>query len=210
LTVEARDVRRLLADPRAVCERLGLTERAQRQARGLLVRCPWHADRTPSCSVRQADDGTIAVRCHGCGATGDVLHLVAAVAGLDVRRDWRAVLARAVELAGTTLDGPRPSVPLPPRPPERTYPPGDEVAALWAACSPVTDDAEVSAWLRSRGLDPGRVEDADLARALPPGAALPQWARYWSGTRVEVGYRSGGGGRREKGSRGSRGRGRAT
>lgn len=69
------------------------------------------------------------------------------------------------------------------------YPPRDEVAALWAACRPVTDDAEVTAWLRSRGPDPGTVEDRDLARALPLEASLPRWARYQGRTWTETGHR---------------------
>jgi hypothetical protein len=49
---------------------------------------------------------------------------------------------------------------------------------LWAACGPVTKDPEVAAWLRSRALEPAEVEARDLARALPPGAAVPSWARF--------------------------------
>ncbi len=41
--------------------------------RQAIVPRPWHRDCTPSCSVRLAKDGTIAVRCHACGATGDAL-----------------------------------------------------------------------------------------------------------------------------------------
>jgi hypothetical protein len=44
----------------------------------------------------------------------------------------------------------------------------------------------VSAWLKSRGLEAATVEDLDLARAIPPSATLPGWARFagkaWNGT----------------------------
>lgn len=56
-------------------------------------------------------------------------------------------------------------------------PPADEVATLWAGAVPVLDDAEVSDWLRRRGLDPEDVELHDLVRALPPKTKVPTWAR---------------------------------
>ena len=59
----------------------------------------------------------------------------------------------------------------------RPRPPAAEVTALWEGCRPVTRDAEVAGWLRSRALDPAVVADRDLARALPTGLPLPSWAR---------------------------------
>lgn len=191
--IDARDLRRapLIADPRALCEALGLADGAQRQGGGLLVRCPAHADRTPSCSVRRGADGTVAVRCFGCDFSGDALGLIAAVAGLEIRRDFPAVVARAAELSGVVDGGrwvPPPRPTTPPEPP-REYPPTGELAALWDACRPVTDDAEVAAWLRSRALDPADLEARDLARALSLGAQLPRWARGAGQRWTEGGYR---------------------
>lgn len=180
----AGDLRRRLADPRRLVELLGLQEGARPQSHGVLVRCPAHADRTPSCSVRVAADGTIACRCFACDWSADALGLVAVAHGLDVRRDFPRVLDLAGELAGAE--------PLPPRqapPPPRAYPPQPEVAALWAASLPVVDDVEVTAWLRSRGVDPGGV-GRDLARALPRTAPLPSWARSYVGTWPAAGYRA--------------------
>ena len=51
------------------------------------------------------------------------------------------------------------------------------MAELWNACGDVYDDGEVSAWLAYRGLDPAKVSDLNLARALPPTGSLPAWAR---------------------------------
>ena len=176
----ARELRAALVDAREVCRRLGLDEGAQPQARGVLIRCPWHADRTPSCSVREASDGTIAVKCHGCDRSGDVLHLVAAVHGLDVRRDFTEVLNRAGELAGDARGDAlvRPRMPPREREPERTYPPADELACLWNQGGSVVADPEVAACLRGRGLDADHVHRLDLARALPVRAAVPAWASY--------------------------------
>jgi hypothetical protein len=185
------ELRALLADPREVCRRLGLDDGARTQTRGLLVRCPWHSDRTPSCSVREAEDGTIGVKCFGCGRTGDVLHLVAAAHDLDLGRDFPAVLRAAAEVAGVRLEntplhsGKR----LRQAPPPRDYPPSGEVASVWAACSPVLDDPEVARWLRWRGLDPEAVDLLGLARALPASISLPRWARLEGRDWTAAGYR---------------------
>lgn len=53
----------------------------------------------------------------------------------------------------------------------------DEVMSLWTRCRPVLDDREVAAWLESKSIEPVRVDDANLARALPRGRVLPAWAR---------------------------------
>jgi len=96
-----RDVRRALSDPVKLCAALGLVERwTQRQAGGVTIRCPWHDERNPSCSVTRAADGTVRARCFACGASGDALTLVARIHGLDVRRDFRGVLAVAATIAG--------------------------------------------------------------------------------------------------------------
>ena len=156
---DALELRHRLNDAREVCAMLGLLEGAKPQARGLLIRCLWHEDQTPSCSVRQAADGTLAVHCFGCAASGDVLSLVAGAHQLDVRREFAEVLRVATDLAGgpptsdvTSIKAKRSA----PNPPQR-YPPADEVGSVWAACTPVTLDAQVSVWLRSRALDPGAV-----------------------------------------------------
>lgn len=113
----AKTIRHALTDARAVVERLGLTNgpsSMRRQPRGVTIRCPWHDEHTPSCSVRLADDGTIAVNCFGCGKTGDVLTLIAHARGFDLTRDFRDVLRAGAELAGlwsviTELEAPRTS-----------------------------------------------------------------------------------------------------
>jgi hypothetical protein len=191
---QAADVRAALTDAREVCRVLGLDEAARPQARGLMIRCPWHEDRTPSCSVREAGDGTIAVKCHGCGASGDVLHLLAVARGLDITADFPEVLKQAAELAGMSPDSGRPPRVTAQRPQPRShepeYPPTDQVAAIWAASRPVDADAEVATWLRSRGLDPAVVEEMGLARALPVDVELPGWARFQGRPWNAIGYRA--------------------
>lgn len=61
---------------------------------------------------------------------------------------------------------------------ERRPPNPGEVMELWCACASVLEDAEVSAWLRARKIDPVRVDADNLALALPKGAReLPRWAK---------------------------------
>ncbi len=98
------DLRRRLSDPAHVVGLLGLGSGARRQAGGgLMIACVWHEDRTPSLSIRVGRDGTIACCCHACGARGDVLHLVAAVHGLDIGREFSRVVAVAAELCGVEM-----------------------------------------------------------------------------------------------------------
>ena len=181
-------VRARLSSPQRVCSALGLLDgyRPGRQAGGgLLIRCPSHRERTPSCSVTLGTDGTVRAHCFGCGWGGDVIALVAAARGLDVRRDFKLALREAAELAGLHIEAgatPRGSRRLPAPPPATpapppAYPPAGEVAALWDACVPVTDDAQVAMHLEGRSLPPDVVALFDLARALPPSAAVPTWAR---------------------------------
>ena len=53
-----------------------------------IARCPAHDDRSPSLSIREADDGRVLLHCHcGCGAI-DVLHAVGAT--------WRDVFPEKI------------------------------------------------------------------------------------------------------------------
>jgi hypothetical protein len=174
-------IKAALSDPCDVAARLGLMEGARRQAGGIHVKCPGHDESGPSCSLTRGRDGTLRVVCfgNGCGLSGDVFCLIAAVERLDVGRDFAAVLRRAIDLAGVDLERrpwtPRPrSRPPAPKPP----PPVNEVRALWDACRPCAADADVAAWLRSRAVDPELVDRLGLARALPVGLTGSRWTSY--------------------------------
>lgn len=198
VTDHAREIRLALKEPTGLCSALGLMKGATRQAGGVIVCCPAHADRTPSCSVRIGPDGTIAVKCHGCGFSGDALSLIAKVHGFSVKGQFKEVLLAAAELAGlhTVLDelnGHKPyekrDLPPPAQlPPERVYPPISEVAALWAGCGPVTKDAAATRHLAERKLNPSEVERFDLARVIT-NQRLPHWASYQSGSWRSSGHR---------------------
>ena len=183
------DVRRALTDPLRVAE--GLALKPRRSARGVQFCCPVRAEKTPSCSLTKGPDGTLRVRCFGCGWTGDVLHLVAAAHQLDPRSDFREVLATACELAGmrdeasSVRDGkPAPERerrPLPPPEPERDYPPIGDVLGLWQTARPLLEDEPAAVYLALRGIRPDLVQQLELARSLLPEtheSRLPGWARF--------------------------------
>lgn len=186
----ARELRARLVDPIGVAESLGLGDGARRQARGVMIRCPWHIERTPSCSITLGPDGALRAHCFGCGQGGDVLHLVAAARGLDTDRDFKRVLHEAAELAGAPLDdsGPRRPARVSAAPPS-CRPPAAEVAELWASCRAVYDDLDLRRALLDRAIDPGHVTDRDLARALPSSGRLPTWARLGRRSWTDLGNR---------------------
>jgi len=158
---DVAEVRARLADPKAVVTALGLERGATRQPRGLMVCCPSHGDRTPSCSVRVGRDGTVQVKCFACDFAGDVFALVAAVHGLTLPGDFRRALEIAADLANVDLgDQARERAPIPPRPPV----PASEVPLDAATFDAIATDllqrcpldgpdgAAVAAYLRERGL----------------------------------------------------------
>jgi hypothetical protein len=183
------DVKRVLTDPKAVTNRLGLKSR--RSSRGVQILCPVHGEKNPSCSVIRGREGTLQVTCFSCKWTGDVLALVAAVNGLDLRSDFREVLATTAELAGmhdearAVRDGkPPPERERPPAPvpePERDYPPADEVRALWETARPLLEDEPAAVCLLGRRIMPDVVTALDAVRALLPEthpSRIPEWARF--------------------------------
>lgn len=195
----AGQVRQALTDPQHLCNELGLLQgyRPVRQAGGLLIRCPAHGDRTPSCSVTLGPDRTIRIRCFSCDLAGDALHLIAIAAGLNPHQNFRRILDLGAQIGGIHLQdlSERPLTrsvepPRPPDPPaERLYPPNEEVLELWRRCLPVDQAPDIATGLAGRGLDASLVARFDLGRALPPEGNLPRWARYQGRTWAQTGHR---------------------
>jgi hypothetical protein len=194
----ARELRRSLTDVATLCSRLGIA--CKREGAGFKAHCPWHEEHSPSCSIRIGPDGTISIRCHGCGVGGDALSLIAIAHRLDVKRDFREVLRIAVDLAGRwdlrdDVDAPRQPTQIPTRAlaramlPERDYPPVDEVSAVWKAAGYVADDAGARTMLEGRALDVEAIDERSLARVLPSSAGLPRWARFAGQSWTEIGHR---------------------
>ncbi|MRG94635.1 toprim domain-containing protein [Polyangium spumosum] len=106
IPMPAAELKRALTEVPAICKELGLHNGARVQQQGLLVLCPWHAEKNPSCSVTLAPDGSVRVKCFACGASGDVFALIAQVRGLDVTKQFGAVLAEGRRIAaGATTAG---------------------------------------------------------------------------------------------------------
>lgn len=196
-----RDVRNGLLEPTKLVEALGLAKGAQRQGGGgVLICCPVHGERHPSCSVTRGPDGTIRVRCFACDFSADAIGLVAQVLGLPTRGDgFRETLAEAAALGGllsladelrggkTTERRERPPAPAPE--PPAPYPDPLEVTALWEQAGPAGDDVLASGYLVARRIDPDAVDRLRLARALRDGQELPDWARFHGQSWLETGHR---------------------
>lgn len=198
----AREIRESFREPRTLVVALGLKQdpkhRAQSSAK---VLCPIHAERTASCSVTNGPDGTVRFRCFGCDASGDALTLIAAARSLNLKSQFREVLAVACELGGlwsqlAELQGENPGAPRPapaPRPelaplPDRTYPEAASLEAFWDTSTTVATSGPALAEFERRKVDPGAVARADLARIIPP-RGLPRWARYQGKNWNETGHR---------------------
>lgn len=123
--------------------------------------------------------------CHQCDASGDALDLVRHVHGEGAREWVERFLVLPVSRGGRVgVDRPAKAAKKPAPPP---FPPAADVEALADACGPTADDEGVSRWLRSRGLDPARVDAlGGMVVALPEGAPCPPFAhvgkrpRAWS------------------------------
>ncbi len=163
---EIERLRSSLTDARAIAIALGLGHNMQSQTNGVTVPCPWHPDRTPSCSLRLTDHGLVA-HCFACGASGDIFTFVAKVSDLDVKTDFVAVIEIAKQLAGNMPVASPPPAPTPERKPLAHY---AEIAAFVLRAFPVTDDVEVAAYVKSRGVLAEAI--ADCWAALPTTASL--------------------------------------
>lgn len=137
-------------------------------------------------------DGT-GWRCHQCDASDTAFGLVPfAVVGRAYGScsDSQKANVRAwcCDFLGLPSDGrppahwkprpaPAPRIPKPPR-----HLPSDDLAALWGACSPVTEHSDVCAWMTDERpkngharLDPASIARLDAARVAPI-EQLPTWA----------------------------------
>jgi DNA primase len=97
---DAAEFKQRLSDIPALIEALGLGEGAQPQKDGLVIRCPFHDDHNPSCSVFAADGG-LGFKCFACPAKGDALSLIAKVNALDIKADFGKVMKIATAIADT-------------------------------------------------------------------------------------------------------------
>lgn len=165
-------IRARLADPRDVARRLGFDRVDRQRGDGVLVCCPAHAERTPSCSLTRSG-GSLRVKCHGCGWGADVFGLIAKVKGMDHVSDFPRVLAVGAALADMAPP------PLAPCPQSLPPPISDDlfaiiVSRLLGLC-PLRHCADVAAYLGRRGIADEAARD--LWGALPaPVARLDRYS----------------------------------
>lgn len=169
----ARELRRepLACDPAELCRLLNLDQRMVRQPRGVIVCCPAHDDRNPSCSVRIANDDTLAVKCQSCGWSADAIGLIEKVHGVgfvDAIAELARMTGRYDLLENGASREPRPRPPLrivPPETPALADVRFHEIATWLIENCPLNEAPDVAAYLDSRGI---------LADAQGTGcAALP-------------------------------------
>lgn len=184
----AAELRRsaLLGNPRRLCGALNLLEGAKRQAGdGVIIRCPAHDERTPSCSVTRGPDGTVRCRCFSCDWTGDALTLIGVTTG---RNRFTETVDEACDMVGV----PRPSETQAREwvAPERngtsgafsdkdcttSYP--DDAEAFWGILGRVSGCQAACDMLTSRAIDPREVDSMGLARVITDSSTAPRWARY--------------------------------
>lgn len=179
--IDAADVRAALTGA-AIVARFGLEGRRSGT---------WHRTRTcPTCGPRSRPDAvainleTGGWQCHAHGCSGDALALVAAAAGLDVRRDFGAVLGIAAEIAGVTpatgrddrqraaarahLEARRAAAEAADR--DRQAEAGRRAAARWGELPTRCPRGE--GYLASRGLDPAALTAAGVVRFAAAGPAV--------------------------------------
>ena len=182
---QAQEIRRRLTDPEAICRALGI-EIGEVQRNRVTCRCPVHQDGgRPNAMVSLREDGTIGWNCFHCQTGGDVLHLIGAVLGVwngGLLRGpaWRAVMAKAEELAGSVRQREAP----PPKP--RGFPLEASLQRFWESLLPPAKVPAVVQALGDRGLDAAQLHH--LARAIPPGHGVPDWAQVKRRTWVAEGY----------------------
>ena len=199
----AREVKVALNDPKRLCQALGIAKGAEKQATGLLICCPAHGERHPSCSVTRAKDGTVRVKCFACDFSGDALHLIGQVKGLRTNDagDFREILSWGARIAGlhsleAEIRGDAPAsetrhrpLPQPPPEPEREYPPQAEVKSLWDCAGPAADDRMASEYLVWRRICPVEASQRKLARVIVADQRTPSWARYRGMSWQKTGHR---------------------
>ena len=160
----------------------------------------------PACSATKrgnrdrrlpASFGPLGWRCWVCSASGDALDVLAfVVTGSRLGSDRAQMETLRADLAARGLisdddhrparRAPRRPAPPPPPPepaPSESWPPLNEVMALYNAGRPISEDAEVVAYLEDRYQDHGErliaiLAHLNLARAIP-AAPAPRRARHF-------------------------------
>ena len=138
--IDVQSIRDAEPAPLDLAMRLGLDVARGATRDRVRVLCPWHQEKSASCSIT-VRDGRLVAHCHSCRGGGDLLALVAAVHRLDIRSDFRRVAQAAAELVGVSIE-----TDAKPTAPRAKLAPVAELA--------VQIDAAAEAWLLGREVRP--------------------------------------------------------
>ena len=148
---EPEELKRLLTDAEGLLSQLNIP--FVKEAHGYKIKCPKHEEKTPSCSVKMGTDGTLSIKCFGCGFGGNVFHLIAASLQLDIKANFKQVKEKAYELSKQTTE-----IPLltqePLQKPISTFSPKHYhlLATYLIEHYPASQDEEAKAYLEKRGV----------------------------------------------------------
>lgn len=128
--------------------------------------------------------------CHVCGVRGDAVSLVSYLIGQ--RGQVNRAVAEECKLKGLLHDSSAPRQPRPPPPPRTPeYLPASELSKFTNLLVPIDnpDAKDIRAWLMGRKIDPNRMDDLRVIKALPPKAPAPSWAQCKGKPWARAGYR---------------------
>ena len=175
LKERAERVRWALVDP----ARLGL-QRLRQEGANWKALCVWHAEKTSSLGLRLVS-GQLRAKCFGCGRSGSVLDVLAAIEGVGTTgRDFarvveagehRAAIGAGRERSGISGSG-RPTPALQPEDAALRRTVQDRILELLLDLAPMAADADACGYLVGRGF---RLEEipADWCALPPAGRQRP-------------------------------------
>ena len=149
---EPEELKRRLTDAEGILSQLKIP--FIKEAQGYKIKCPVHEEKTPSCSIKLGSDGTLSIKCFGCGFGGNVLHLIAASAHLDIKTDFPKVKTLAIELSAKTKALPSQQQENIQKPISKFSPKHYHLLATYLMEHyPASKDEEATAYLEKRGME---------------------------------------------------------
>lgn len=102
MTIDVAAIHAASPTPLELARTLNLQPSKRSSSERALVLCPWHSEKNPSCTITRRD-GKLVAHCKSCNQGGDLLSIVAAVEGLDTRRDFRRVCELSAKAVGIAV-----------------------------------------------------------------------------------------------------------
>lgn len=102
--IDTRRILEAVPSPLELAQLLGLRMAKRARRERVVVLCPWHAEKHPSCTITVRPGRGLVAYCQSCQRGGDAFGLFAAVDGLDPRLDFPEVARGLAELLGVHLE----------------------------------------------------------------------------------------------------------